>query len=794
MNISDLKNYYRQCLREEATIASFTNLKKNDSVVIKLKGREKLFHEFPNPVQPQEETAELTQLYLKNNMSNKNQLVYGYMFITGTLSNGTEIYTPLLIADCELERIMGKIAVSIKEETLSFNMPALPLLSSSNNVSAVFDFIVPSLPLTEESIKGIEEYLSNCYSDLDVTGSGDKNIHLNREHAIISTTIQKGLAGVIKELDGISTSTCAGTALSAVINDLPKDKSEALEKFYPVDNTISMEEPMMSHFSVIDVDKSQFDALSKSVEDTITAITGAPGTGKSNTIAAIAVDYIMNGKTVLIASKSNTAVDVLYNKLQGLSEKPFCVRAGSKEHRKELSKMIEDITTGKLREVPNAIGNKKNALNTIYEYTDQIERAQALIQEKNRLVTELNSISSNGNLLSHIKTFFERQTILSEIHDYENELATYPLNSIQPVLQAMIKDAMYYKACIDIETAFTDNTIRRELMLLGKFIKRNQPLPTVVEQTYRTLINSVLPCWFTTVVDVSESVPFLAGLFDVVIIDEASQCDIATCLPLLYRAKKAVVVGDDKQLKFLSFLNNSLNETFMNTNNLGKYSVICDYKNNSMFDFAGYFSEGNVTLSYQYRGTPALMDFSNKTFYNGVITNMNTDKDFEQVSVVNIENGKVMSGKSQNNAEAAAVLEEIKKIVSDNINNAVKPTIGVLSPFREQCKLLEKMILNVFTTDEIKQHKITVGTAHSFQGEERDIMLLSWVVAPNSPVQSFTFINNPNLFNVAVTRANQRVVNYISTPVQNLPQGLLRQYMEYCLAVQEEHVRKLSIV
>ena len=232
----------------------------------------------------------------------------------------------------------------------------------------------------------------------------------------------------------------------------------------------------------------------------------------------------------------------------------------------------------------------------------------------------------------------------------------------------------------------------------------------------------------------------------------------------------------------------------MNTNNLGKYSVICDYKNNSMFDFAGYFSEGNVTLSYQYRGTPALMDFSNKTFYNGVITNMNTDKDFEQVSVVNIENGKVMSGKSQNNAEAAAVLEEIKKIVSDNINNAVKPTIGVLSPFREQCKLLEKMILNVFTTDEIKQHKITVGTAHSFQGEERDIMLLSWVVAPNSPVQSFTFINNPNLFNVAVTRANQKVISYISTPVQNLPQGLLRQYMEYCLAVQEEHVRKLSIV
>ena len=43
-------------------------------------------------------------------------------------------------------------------------------------------------------------------------------------------------------------------------------------------------------------------------------------------------------------------------------------------------------------------------------------------------------------------------------------------------------------------------------------------------------------------------------MFDVAIIDEASQCDIASCFPILFRAKRAVIVGDDKQLPHLSFL------------------------------------------------------------------------------------------------------------------------------------------------------------------------------------------------------------------------------------------------
>jgi len=87
--------------------------------------------------------------------------------------------------------------------------------------------------------------------------------------------------------------------------------------------------------------------------------------------------------------------------------------------------------------------------------------------------------------------------------------------------------------------------------------------------------------------------------------------------------------------------------------------------------------------------------------------------------------------------------------------------------------------LKVFDNDTILRHKLDVGTAHTFQGDERDIMLLSWTFAPNSHGQSLMFAQKPNLFNVAITRARHKAINFISREVNELPEGLLRNYLEY---------------
>ena len=65
-------------------------------------------------------------------------------------------------------------------------------------------------------------------------------------------------------------------------------------------------------------------------------------------------------------------------------------------------------------------------------------------------------------------------------------------------------------------------------------------------------VTRVLPCWAVTSLSARGRLPFEPGVFDLVVIDEASQCDIASALPLLYRARRAVIIGDPLQLKHVS--------------------------------------------------------------------------------------------------------------------------------------------------------------------------------------------------------------------------------------------------
>ena len=86
-------------------------------------------------------------------------------------------------------------------------------------------------------------------------------------------------------------------------------------------------------------------------------------------------------------------------------------------------------------------------------------------------------------------------------------------------------------------------------------------------------------------------------MFDVAIIDEASQCDIASCFPILYRAKKTVVVGDDKQLPHLSFLEKAKEQSFLSQYGIpDKYQLMWRFRTNSMFDLADYYSMNSVLL------------------------------------------------------------------------------------------------------------------------------------------------------------------------------------------------------
>jgi superfamily I DNA and/or RNA helicase len=134
---------------------------------------------------------------------------------------------------------------------------------------------------------------------------------------------------------------------------------------------------------------------------------------------------------------------------------------------------------------------------------------------------------------------------------------------------------------------------------------------------------TAFPVWLANLADIHDVLPLQKELFDLAIIDEATQCDIASSLPILQRAKRIVITGDPNQLRHLSFLSKDRQAAL-----LGKYEVpmdtaeLYDYREKSILDFvnAKLTSQDQVIfLNEHYRSEPPIIAFSNETFYGGAL-------------------------------------------------------------------------------------------------------------------------------------------------------------------------------
>ena len=250
----------------------------------------------------------------------------------------------------------------------------------------------------------------------------------------------------------------------------------------------------------------------------------------------------------------------------------------------------------------------------------------------------------------------------------------------------------------------------------------------------------------------------------------------------LRQSKKAVIVGDDKQLPHLSFLEKAKEQSFLSQYNIpDKYQLMWRFRTNSMFDLANYYSTNPVLLDEHFRSYYPIIQFSNQEFYGNRIRVMTKDSGTNDVLELHIvKDGKVDSDATRNMPEVEAILKRIHDIISEDEGNDENPvSIGVVSPFRGQVDLISKAIRQVLTETTIRKHQIEVGTAHTFQGDERDVMIFSLAIADNSFSQSLTFLQKPNLFNVAITRARKKLITFLSKDPKTLPQGLLKDYIEY---------------
>lgn len=304
-----------------------------------------------------------------------------------------------------------------------------------------------------------------------------------------------------------------------------------------------------------------------------------------------------------------------------------------------------------------------------------------------------------------------------------------------------------------------------------------------------------LQSWAVTSLSAKSRIPFEAGLFDYLIIDEASQCDIASILPLLYRAKRAVIIGDPMQLSHISQLSKK-----QDINLIQKYSVepCWSYSVNSLYTLASgkVATDQIIQLKDHFRSCADIIEFSNEVFYDGSLRTATKYSGLKTpagekpgIRWINTKGQTVHpdSGSAYNHKEAEAVVKELGRLVSEGYQG----TIGVTTPFRRQAEeirnILEKQENKNLYEKLCIKHVFIADTVHKFQGDERDVMVFSPVVSDGTPDGTLRFLaNTGNLFNVAITRARAVLIvvgNYQYCAQANVP--YLKAFAEY--------VKKLSM-
>jgi very-short-patch-repair endonuclease len=299
---------------------------------------------------------------------------------------------------------------------------------------------------------------------------------------------------------------------------------------------------------------------------------------------------------------------------------------------------------------------------------------------------------------------------------------------------------------------------RRAAATYADLLNQGKPANQVRSQVSRMI--EMFPVWGVTNLSTGTNFPLERGLFDLVIIDEASQCDVASALPLLYRAKRAVVIGDDRQLRHICSLNTARNASLARRWGVDDEDLASlSYRDRSLFGVASSRTGGRtMILDLHFRSHPSIIEFSNRRLYGGLLqvctsrSRYLTGPALEWRDVAGrTERGP--GGRSWlNRAEAAGVVDVLEEL--DRELGGSQLSFGVVTPYRAQAEVIRQAV-----TERLRDFEVVVDTAHRFQGDERDVMVLSTVLSgADSEDGRWNFVADPNLLNVAVTRARSRLI------------------------------------
>ncbi|NEV15221.1 DUF559 domain-containing protein [Rhizobium sp. SEMIA 4088] len=594
-------------------------------------------------------------------------------------------------------------------------------------------------------------------------------------------------AGAVRDLDTIAAwpkEKLATTALAPILGlDAP-----VATRLAPVINTG-------------DLNKEQIDAVRRSLLAPLTVVTGPPGTGKSQAIVSIAASVIADGGSVLVASKNHQALDAVETRLGGIApQSPFLVRTLDptrdidQSFDQVLGELVSEPTRGAaepdlvlLSKLSTLAQNRNRLLDQIDELSrihgliaELLERLEAqeassaergvqtLVEpEKNLVIRLINTILGAFGLKSKLLVGSQRSggettlaTLRQRLKQLRSELATIEVKGdpvaitqeIGEVARELLPKVLASKVNL---TEIDRRRLGEELANL-ELAQNTGPLPSELAGE----VVSHRPLWLVSVLGAARRVPLSDSLFDLAIFDEASQCDIASALPIFARAKRAVVVGDNRQLSFISQLGIAHDRNLMQAQNLpvskmGRFAQ----SRRSLFDLADLTpGAAKVMLRDQYRSAADIVGYINEHFYGGQLR-VAGDQD-KLKSPRGMKPGiawtdvpaptSPMIG-NINNSEIAAIVQHVRMLLVDQ---GYSGSIGVIAPFRPQVYALEQAIHAEVNEKLRVKAELRVGTVDRFQGQERDLILFSPTLGHSSAISAVTFVQKDwRRLNVAISRA-----------------------------------------
>jgi len=533
-----------------------------------------------------------------------------------------------------------------------------------------------------------------------------------------------------------------------------KEMEVPLRAFFQNLSLLDRQNRKEPHIALYDrnINIDQIQTIYNALKYPITYVQGPPGTGKTQTILNIIVNCLTNGKTILISSNNNVPIDGIKDKLYlgKYRNKEILLpilRLGNNECVAQALHVIKEWYAFETKDVPKEellFNLKEKSKEKNRKLLEKIKNCETRIEQLQNLSFVSSLLSKGGNhLLEKEKQAIEEKLkqipetnnddlddLYEVIKDNQQLLQFFYFESLKYVKRLKNKDYIQLIEILDIEES------KKKVKEFNKWI---------VDDDNLDKLTKVFPIILTT--NISSRKLGRKYKFDLLVMDEAGQCDIATSLIPVSKCKSMVLIGDTNQLKPIVVFEESRNQHLMSQLGIDK---AYDYYNNSILSvYKGIDNiSRDILLSYHYRCGKKIINYSNMRFYGNRLNLSEIRKDGEvKLLVVNNVNQKHRNA----NIEEA---QQIVKYIADN-----KLTdVFIITPFRNQQEVLDHYLEKAKANAEIDS-SVSCGTIHKIQGQENKTIIISTSISRNTTSRTYDWIkNNSQLINVGVTRAQENLV------------------------------------